>query len=267
MQEILVPTDFSDNALNALQYAVAFAQRQEASITVLHVYHHEETHTEAEEKLQAIKNTLLADTQALPSQPRIELQLVEGNFLKVLQAMLETKKYAYVIIGMKGKTAFEQVFIGSNTLNVLDNVQTPVIVVPKDAIFRPFRKVSLAIDTHNTYHFTTFEGLKKLLLAFRTNLMLVTVRMREAIESTETDKLQMTKVKKWLGNELTVSLKAVVADSVSEGLLYYLAQKSDNDLLVMVARKRNFFEKIFRTSFTQQMAFVAEVPILIIYEE
>lgn len=263
MQEILVPTDFSDNALNALHYAVAFAQKLEASITILHVYQQEEDQVEIQEKLQAIKNNLLADSQALP----IQIHLVEGTFLKVLQAMLETKKYAYVIIGMKGKTAFEQVFIGSNTLNVLDNVQTPVIVIPKDAIFRPFRKVSLAIDTHNTYHFTTFEGLKKLLLVFRTNLMIVTVRMREAIESTEMDKLQMTKVKKWLGNELTVSLKAVVADSVSEGLLYYLAQKSDNDLLVMVARKRNFFEKVFRTSFSQQMAFIAEVPILIIYEE
>ena len=38
MQTILVPTDFSDNAKNAYQFAVKVAEKQEADLTLLHVF-------------------------------------------------------------------------------------------------------------------------------------------------------------------------------------------------------------------------------------
>jgi nucleotide-binding universal stress UspA family protein len=264
MQHILIPTDFSDNAFNALQYAFAFAQKMGATLTILHVYT-EETEKEAVfQQLASLRHDLVA---AQPHAVSVFIEAITGDFLSILQEILSQKKYQCVVIGMKGKSMLEQIFIGSNTLNVLDNVQTPVLVVPQNAVFNPLHKVSLAIDTHNTYHFATFDVLKKILLHFKSNLMILTIRMRQAQESVEADKMQLLKIKQWIGDQLPVALKTVIADSVSEGLQYYLAQKSDNNLLVMVARKRNFFEKIFRTSFTQQMAFVAEVPIMIIYEE
>ena len=37
IQNILVPTDFSDNALNAFRYAVWFADHYQADIHVVHV--------------------------------------------------------------------------------------------------------------------------------------------------------------------------------------------------------------------------------------
>ncbi len=262
MQSILIPTDFSSNAFNALQYAFAFADRMKVQLTILHIYEETTAKEAIYKKMQLLQEAFAEDYAEVV----VVLQAMEGDFLTVLKDLLTSQSYQYVVMGMKGKSMLEQIFIGSNTLNVLDTVQTPVLVVPQKAKFNTLQAVSLAIDTRNNYHFTTFNGLRKLLIQFQSSLQILTVRMREEIESTEVDKLQLLKVRQWLGEEVSASLQTVVADSVSEGLLYYLAQHSDNDLLVMVARKRNFFEKIFRTSFTQQMAFVAEVPILIVYE-
>ncbi len=275
MQHFLVPTDFSETAFSALQYAVALAKHTKSDITILHTYTDKQNEPKIAEQLAQLQHEIMQHTTQVINMTSVA---IVGDFIEVLTNLLKEKTFATIIMGMKGLRSInmawlgmkeletvENFWVGSHTTKVLETVKIPVLVVPKAAKFRSLQQLTLAIDTKKDYLPEVFIPLTKLATYFQSNLNIVTIRLRDEQKNEENEELQLKKVRKWVGNEIPCSFKVVIADEIQAGLRYYISQENNQDMLVMVTRKKDFFEKLFGISTTQQMVYSTTTPVLVLH--
>lgn len=145
MKRILVPTDFSDQAENALKVAAQLAKKFDAEIFLLHML---------ELPLQLIDPVQGSGSHNLP-ESIFFMKLAHQRFAKLLarpflkevkvhetvlfhQAfegiieVSEDKKCDIIVMGSHGASGFKEMFIGSNTEKVVRLSKIPVLVIKKE---------------------------------------------------------------------------------------------------------------------------------------
>lgn len=275
MLNFLVLTDFSPTAQSALRYAVALAEKMTAHITLLHIGNTPENTAKNIAQLATEK----AKYETL-KYANIHILDAYGDFLATLQDFLLHNPINYLFVGMKGLRSLdtswlglkdlekvEKFWIGSHTITVIENVQVPIIVVPEVSVLLPLRQIVLSIDTQKDYNPETFLPLQEIAMKHQSHVDIVSIRLRSEPKDEDNETLQLRKVKKWLGETIPCSLRVILADGVYEGLRYYMSQVQKENMLVMVTRKKGFFEKIFGISATQQMVYAAELPVLVLHKK
>jgi nucleotide-binding universal stress UspA family protein len=276
MLHFLVLTDFSPTADSALRYAVALAEKMNAYITLMYIGEHLTTIQEQAEQLKKL-SALKSAFQPVAS---IHIIIDYGDFTAIVKDFLHSNHTDYIVVGMKGlrslNTAWigvkelktvERFWIGSHTIKVIENVDVPVIVVPLKAVLLPLKHIVLSIDTQKDYNEETFLPLQQIALRHHSHIDIVSIRLRNESKDEEHESLQLRKVKKWIGESVPCSLRIILSEGVYEGLRYYMSQIQKENMLVMVTRKRSFFDKIFGISATQQMVYAAELPVLVLHRK
>lgn len=144
MKKILVPTDFSEQAQNALEVAAQLAKRYNSEIYLLHmlelpsqlidatagtsnqvpeaIYFMKKAH----EKFEDVKQK-----EFLKDIPVYETVMFHGAFNGIME-VAKKNGCDLIVMGSHGATGFKEVFIGSNTEKVVRNSEIPVLVI-KDA--------------------------------------------------------------------------------------------------------------------------------------
>ncbi len=140
IQQILVPTDFSDYSKKALKYAVSVAEQLGAKITLLHVVESMENSypyagypfvVEPDEIMPAAE----AAANQLCKEEKINPELIRETLVKEgisYQEIVETAKALktdLIIIATQGRTGLAHVLLGSTTERVVRHAPCPVLVV------------------------------------------------------------------------------------------------------------------------------------------
>lgn len=153
MKKILFPTDFSETANNALVYALNLAENQNAELYVLHTYSapivnggyspelvftvYESielgTFENFKDQIPAIRE--IAERHNLGHIP-MKFILKEGFLVTNIQDIVKEENIDVVVMGTNGASGIDKVLFGSNTINVVSKIKTPVLCVPIDAEFR-----------------------------------------------------------------------------------------------------------------------------------
>ena len=147
MKKFLVPIDFSDTSINAATYAIAFAKTVEKShITLYYVYNKISLATlksKDEGSRQQISELELKDVKNKISSgfENIDCVAEEGSFIEMISEYTLGNKIDMVIMGITGSSRLSQVFMGTNTLNVIRNISSAVMVIPPQAKFTGLKKV------------------------------------------------------------------------------------------------------------------------------
>ncbi|MBT8257132.1 MAG: universal stress protein [Bacteroidia bacterium] len=142
MKNILVPTDFSEQAENALHVAAQLAQRYDAEIFLLHLLElplHQvdalSSHSELPEAMFFMK---LAQKRFTDMMSRDYLQNVKvhetvefNQSFNQLPQTCEEKNIDLIVMGSHGVSGLKEIFIGSNTEKVVRNSNIPVLVIKK----------------------------------------------------------------------------------------------------------------------------------------
>lgn len=143
MKKILVPTDFSDQAENALKVAVQLARAHNAEIYLLHIIEiplHEvdamSSHSDLPEALFFMKlahkkfeNILSKDyLQDVKVHETVDFhEIFKGVFHNCTKHNIDL-----VIMGSNGVSGLKEMLIGSNTEKIVRTSKTPVLVVKKE---------------------------------------------------------------------------------------------------------------------------------------
>lgn len=145
--EILVPLDYSDTSLNALQFAASLAEKLGGALTLLHFWEappvarhgmvaagsSEATRGLAELVIEQAENELTSFIQRaqLPPSLPVRRELREGNALKETLAASETGQYSLIVMGTHGHTGLGHLMLGSVAERVVRLSPIPVISVPQ----------------------------------------------------------------------------------------------------------------------------------------
>src|SRR6185312_16023648 len=155
MKSILVPVNFSACASNAAHYAADLGAALHAQIHLLHVVQiplasAEMAMTEdlynrvldsADEGLKELQRDILARTSG---QVKIQLHLQTGNITAEVTEICRTVSPYLIVFGVTAPT-FEK-FLAGSPVNALLHLRYPILVVPEDAAWHPYRTIALACD-------------------------------------------------------------------------------------------------------------------------
>lgn len=271
MKTILVPTDFSKNADNAIKYAAAIAKKENAKIILLHAFYFVYTSPDvpalfvsetneiieqaAEKKLKTICSGIIK------SKVECEYLNKQGPAVYTILEVIEKKKPDLVIMGTKGASGIKKMLIGSTTTKIIEKAKSPVISVPEDAKFRGIKKIIYATD----YQSSDIEALKKLVeiaKLFHAEIIVIHASDEEFnIYSGETylDDFK-DRVRRKVRYE-KISYKLIFGKQL-EQVLQKQVTELQPDLLAMSTQYRNVFEKLFWASMTKKMAYHSEVPLM-----
>ncbi|MGZ3884956.1 MAG: universal stress protein, partial [Bacteroidia bacterium] len=161
MKTLLVPTDFSDNAKNAMYFAFMLAKKEQAKIILLHAFHLPVPvadipyHILAEEKKNKkteIEGLLRKECSGLlHTSPEVEYLAVEGLGMDVIVETAEKRNVDYIVMGTKGRSNLAGILFGSITSRVMEWSKVPVIAIPqKVEFFQPVKTITYATDYHRS---------------------------------------------------------------------------------------------------------------------
>ena len=117
MNTVIVPVDFSMVSYNAADYAAAMLKDvSDSNLVLFHLYEKDHEAELAETQLGQLKDSL-----GKGSPVKIETVLVKGDdLIDEIERVVNHRHADFVVMGMTGKSGLELVFMGSNTLKLVD---------------------------------------------------------------------------------------------------------------------------------------------------
>lgn len=275
MKRILVPTDFSVTARQALIYAQKWAVPHEgASIHVVHLY---TPAVEAEYpnvvppipeyvRMREKQLTEFVDECKAECAPdfdrdvRITKELIIG--FPADEIVKLSQNYDLIVMGTKGETDLLDRWFGSVSSNVAQRAKCPIVLVPKGVSFHKIKQIVYAVN----YESVDEHAIDKLLginKALEANVHFLHI-------AEDDDKEAFTKTKAELFEELfedgvpefSFTMEEVPGDDIPETISNY-AIEHGIDLVVMATPQRSFWERFFHKSQSRKMALTAKLPLMI----
>ncbi|BDU24730.1 MULTISPECIES: universal stress protein [unclassified Flavobacterium] len=143
MKRILVPTDFSEHAEDALKVAAQIAKRNNSEIIILHMLELPHQANDAilggisiPESMLFMKkaNEMLDEVSARPYLDGLEVtEIVKMD--KPIHGIIQISKdhdVDLIVMGSHGSSGVEELLIGSNTEKVVRNSEIPVLVIKEN---------------------------------------------------------------------------------------------------------------------------------------
>lgn len=264
--KILVPTDLSDNARNAFEFAKAYAGQQEASITLLYSYYAVyDFAAQAAEIIQAIekdaKKALQKEIGESGSTMQVDYKIVQGTVSTAINATVFNGDYDLIIMGTQGASGIKKTLIGSNTATVIKESEVPVIAVPAGSSFESVKEIEVAIELTNENE-VFFKRLNELTETWNLPYHVIHVETKEDFDKTLTFKGLESYLNETYPDSDFRFLK-IPAKDADKGLNNYLKEVS-GCMLVMFSKNKTFFEFLFNRSHSVEMAYHTHVPLLVI---
>lgn len=274
MKTILIPTDFSKNAENALYYAIELAKKQHSKIILLHAYlvsypvSEVSYHLIAEQKKQALEDSelqLKAESMKIVHAGGITYECVsdENPPVEAVLKLIRDREIDMVIMGTKGQSNLTNVIFGSNAAAIIEKASCPVIAVPEEAKFKDIKKITYATAYSHSdlYPLKTVVEMAKLLNA-QVNVLHIIESPK--LESRKEEKEKMKAFMSEAGEKIdynNLSFQLLEGEDVDDALENYL-NKDSADLLVLSTHHRGFFKRLFGHSVTKYMAYHSRVPVM-----
>ena len=272
MKNILVPTDFSEQAENALKVAAQFAKTHNADIYLLHML---------ELPMQLIDPTSNNNSQNLPeslffmklAHKRFEEVLasdyLEGvtvhetvHFHEAFDGIMEVSKEHdcdLIIMGSHGATGFKEMFIGSNTEKVVRYSEIPVLVIKQEIPnFRVDNFIFATDFSEETKR--PFNEAVKFANKIDANIHLVYINTANKFKTTEEAEKKMSNFLEGMESK-TFNLHIYNDRTIEEEILNY-AQSIDAGLIGISTHGRKGLAHFFNGSLSEDIVNHAKRPVI-----
>lgn len=275
MNTILIPTDFSANAMNAINYAVKFFKYQRCEIYIMHAYADEvysdtaamSTSNFGDFKLKIEKRTdvsldnLIGKINEISPNPRHQIKTLSvfGSLVDSANDFVEEKNIDIVIMGTKGQTNDQKLTFGSHTLQVLKYVQCPVLAIPENFEYVKPKKIFFPTDYMVPYKKRELKLLCELACSYRSEIhFLYLSKFKKLSRRQEDNKIFLEAALQ----DLTLIFEIIDSEERLETIQRYI-EINDIQLLVMVNSRHSFLESMLYQSTIDQLGLAIKVPFLV----
>jgi nucleotide-binding universal stress UspA family protein len=267
MTRILVPTDFSENAMNALIYAVQLFGHNNVEYTLLHAYVYPSMNmdiiptisvTIEQESRDGLDKVEAFIDEKFDKKYTLKKSSEYGGVPVIIDRFSKIEHYDFVVMGTKGRTADRDLFMGSVSRSVVQNSPFPVILIPTDAKFNGISKVLYTTDLmHDESHI-----LQQTIDFSKVMDSHVTVLHIDTDVSTKNWSIEeLNELVEETGYEKISSQEFVNTDEENAILNY--ARANESDLIVLTTYTTSILQRILHRSLTKQMLKDTDIPLLV----
>lgn len=270
MKRILVPTDFSEHAENALKAAAQIAKKNSAEIIILHMLELPSQMNDAvlggasiPETMLFIKkaNETLDEIAAKPYLDGISItEIVKMD--KPIQGITQVSKeydVDLIVMGSHGSSGIDELLIGSNTEKVVRNSETPVLVIKKEIPNFNAANIVFASDFSDESK-KPFEKLLNFTKLFDSKIHLTTICTPNSFKPTHVAEKAM----KEFITEFNLSNYAthIYNDTNIEKGIINFANSINADIIGMCTHGRTGFAHFFNGSISEGLVNHAVKPVI-----
>jgi len=279
MKNILLPTDFSENSWNAIKYALDLYKQTTCNFYLLHVtmisnYTGSEfpmlTATDVVEKthLKYAKTelqNLLKRIKKLPDNAIHHFYTISvyNYFIDAIKTQIEEKKIDLIIMGTKGASGLTEVIIGSNTGDLITKIKHPVLIVPEKAIFKVPKEIAFPTDYNIFYQPKILNSITETAQLYDSF-----IRVLHIVNKNETLTNDQLENKEFLNNffmDEKHSFHKITNKKIDAGVQCFVESR-DIDLIIMVAKSLNLFQRILFKPTVEEISYHTEIPFLVLHE-
>lgn len=278
MKNILIPTDFSENAWNATQYALEYFKDYDTHFILAHIEHRDimppafdTLHSYITgEMLEANKvNMMLASTKeammdtGLVTSSQIILDHLEINFIKGLKQLIERYTIDLMVMGTQGLSADKNKIIGKHAQEVITKIKCPVLVIPKKAIFSVPVNIAFPTDYDFLYKNKILDTLTSLADFHNSSIKVIRI-VNPKMPISQFQHKNREYLKDFFKNS-TSSFHRVNHPNFQEGLQDFI-DSMHIDMIAVIAKNLNFFQMLLFKPTVVKMSYHTEIPFLVLHE-
>jgi nucleotide-binding universal stress UspA family protein len=286
LQNLLIPTDFSDAALASLRYALDMARDVQARVYVLNSYYIPITTVEADyvadqaiwleqarqralEEMQLLEDTYLKDSGL-----QYECLVQPGPTSSDLNDTIKEKGIDLVIMNTQESGGLES-FFGNMYTYAIRHAKAPVLLIPQGSRYQRPRKIVFATDLKPFDNRRALDRLLEIVRFLESELVLLHVHdSDEALNPKKEAELSA------LHRQLQPLQPRIIfqkAEDKEEAILHYVRQAAGHpaghpagqekpDWLMAISHHYGLLEGFFHSSFTKKLARDADIPLLVSHE-
>jgi nucleotide-binding universal stress UspA family protein len=263
-KRILIPTDFSKNAWNAIEYAADLYRRESVDFFLLHAYGSSRSSTAAEQAEKGLQKTLQhLEIRIVPPNHSYQVVAMDSLPLRAIKETIERKDIDLVVMGTKGETDDKDVFYGSNTMDAMEKVRNcPVLAIPGGLLYQDPNEI--VFPTSYKTHYKRRELIYLFEISRITNAPIRILHVQS--EKSLSPKMQSNKeLLEDCLDGANYSFHWLENVGVQEGLFNFVSQRNSG-MIAFINKKHQFFGSIFSNPLVKQLGMYAKVPVLALHD-
>ncbi|MBU2927653.1 universal stress protein [Winogradskyella psychrotolerans] len=274
-QHILLPTDFSDNAMTAIKYTLKLYANEPCTFYFLHTWSfaNETSRTyitskfidikkeEAKQHLIDLKDKIASES----TNPGHKFETVYSteSLLKTIENTIKEFNINLVVMGTRGASGAKEFIFGSNTVNIIIKIRLcPVLVIPDGYDFVKPEKIAFPTD-FNRFYGDELQPLLQLTQLHNSKIRVLHINVKENLSEKQNYNLAMLKAYledcpscvDWKPNFGTK--EQTITDYIND---------NDINILAMINYEHSFIENFLKEPVIQKIGFHTIIPFLVIPE-
>lgn len=260
MKNILVPVGSTENGFNNLRYAVNFALMTGAKVYLINLYKEfskvgnltkvnqliiEENEAQLQEVLDGV------ETKGV----EVMAKAIKGDPFEGIARVSKQLNIDLIILSPQSIEIKDEIYLGNTTGKLVKQTEIPLLIVPRNYLFRKFETILLAIKSGHFEKENVLDSLKDIIHLFSSKLHLLHVITPEGTGGSKDIDKELLQMK----DSLVTTYNATTFQGVLEHF-----QSHKPDMLCVIRRKRGFFKKLWEKNVILKKEFHTSIPLLIL---
>lgn len=279
MKNVLLPTDFSENSLNAIKYAIDFYENLPCNFYLLHVIKlndlviNDSPYMLSGESIEDIytkpaKAKLKDLLRHISTKFNVNLKhkfytLTDYNFLvDSIRQHVKEKHIDIIFMGTKGASGLKKIIVGSNTGDVITKVHCTALVVPENAQYQKLKEIAFPTDFSLLYDLNTLQPIVDIIESNNAALRILHISKKNVILNN--DQKKNKELLEDYFNNYEYSFHLLTNKKVEDAVQCFVESR-DINMITMVAKNLNYFQQILFHSKIEHISYHTDVPFLVLH--
>lgn len=277
MKTILLPTDFSNNSINAINYAIKLFEHIVCDFYILNV---QKASSFISDDMMTVSSSATIYTTLVSAAKKSITNIISkiekrtknknhtfhsivdyDNFVDAINQTCQKHDVDLIIMGTKGASGLDKVIFGSNTVRVMQRCTVPVLAIPEGCTFKKLDTIAFTSSFRSSYFIEDLKPLKDLVKLYNTKLKILHVeedynfkeKLNENIKFFETYFTDVT-------FDRIISNGKDIYTSIHDYVI-----KKDIKMIAMLSKKHPFLIRLFSKHSVETFAFKIDVPFLVMH--
>lgn len=281
MRNILIPTDFSSNALNALSFALHLFKDDDCTFFLLNAFQlyyfttdsllvpepgepaYDEAKNESENGLSNLCGAMV--NQACTKKHQFKTISSYNSVLNAVEEVMENNDIDLLIMGTRGDSNPEVKLYGSNAIAIMEKIKKcPILIIPEQASYleKEHKEIVLATNYKTTYKLSEICFLKDIMQKYHAAIRILYVKENKQISDKQ---LSNKKLLQEYLKDVEHTFHILNDVKVLPGIRSFIESR-ESSMLVLVDKKHSFLSSIFSKSILREIGYKPKVPILVLHD-
>lgn len=269
MKNLLVAIDFSKNAIHALEYALNYADRFGADVSMIWVDNCvgpdlmiEKPDGETRHESRKLFNEILDKYSVKYKKGKLNFKLSKGKVFEEIAKYAQKINADLIFAGTHGVTGFEEYWIGSNAYRIVTHAPCPVITLRQNFSFeKDIKNILIPIDStlqssnkvYTTAAIASTFGASVKVLAVHTSTLGSLRRQVDKHVKVAVDHLKKS--------DIPYTIEEIKTNNITQDTIDF-AVENKVDLISIMTEQETTQANVFLGTYARQLVNNCPVPVL-----